>query len=86
MTSYQRSYNCAFWLYVNSYAHNCGYMVSDGDAMVAISELLLLSLTLCTRIPKIRLLRDASAARNPKIRLRGLRIINKDNYIYRYTM
>ena len=33
-------------------------------------------LTLCTRKPKIRLLRDASAARKPKIRLRGLPIIN----------
>ena len=33
-------------------------------------------LTLCTRKPKIRLLHDASAARKPKIRLRGLPIIN----------
>ena len=33
-------------------------------------------LTLSMRKPKIRLLRDASAARKPKIRLRGLPIIN----------
>ena len=33
-------------------------------------------LTLCTRKPKIRLLDDASAVRKPKIRLRGLPIIN----------
>ena len=31
--------------------------------------------TLCMRKPKIRLLLDASAARKPKIRLRGLPII-----------
>ena len=37
---------------------------------------ILLLLTLCTRVPKIRLLHDASAARKPKIRLRGLPIIN----------
>ena len=30
------------------------------------------------RKPKIRLLRDASAARKPKIRLRGLPIINNE--------
>ena len=33
-------------------------------------------LTLCTQKPKIRLLHDASAARKPKIRLRGQPIIN----------
>ena len=35
-----------------------------------------MNLTLCTRKPKIRLLRDASAARKPKIRLRGVGTTN----------
>ena len=49
-----------------------------GLRMVCIYEMTFVRLyiSLCTRKPKIRLLHDASAARKPKIKLRGLPIIN----------